>query len=387
MPSVRGPLKAYYFTFFAALAAYLPYLPSWLREHGIHGLGMSVLMALLPAMNVLGPPGFGLLADSFGLRGRLLRIASFGAAAWFSLLVVHSLWSQQLSYWVVFVAYLGFAFFRTPMQLMADVVALEQGSDFARLRLWGSLGFMLAVPLLGRYMNLQALWHLPVVVGLLLWCSHLTTWAMPSQRQVPRRAVFEDLRRIGRGRAFRTFLVAAMLGQGAHVGYDIVVSMHFLDLGLSGTWVGVAWAIATASEIAVMAYSPRLLRMLPAARWLLIALLFQALRWALLAWLSNPWLLVALQPLHALSFGLRWVSTMWIIGQFASQSSASASVQGLHLTAHSLGSVLGMLTFGWLYEAHGGASVFLVSAVVALLAAGFALPQPPEARLSHDPVT
>src|SRR5690606_15826152 len=90
MSTARSSLRIYYFTFYASMAVYLPYFPSWLRQHGIDGLAMSTLMALLPIMNVFGPPGFGILADSLGLRGRLLRWAATGAAVSFVPLVVYT---------------------------------------------------------------------------------------------------------------------------------------------------------------------------------------------------------------------------------------------------------------------------------------------------------
>src|SRR5690606_20016879 len=196
MADVRGPLRIYYFTFYASMAVYLPYFPAWLREHGIDGLSMSVLLALLPTMNVFGPPAFGLLADTLGLRGRLLRWAAAGAAVSFVPLMMYAWLSGTISFPVVFATCLGFAFFRTPMNLMADVVALEEGEDFSRLRLWGSLGFMMAVPVVGHYLNLALTWGLPALMALLLCLSQVTTLRMPDQGKVPRRAVFKDVRTV-----------------------------------------------------------------------------------------------------------------------------------------------------------------------------------------------
>jgi PPP family 3-phenylpropionic acid transporter len=371
MANARSPLRIYYFTFYASMAVYLPYFPSWLREHGIQGLAMSTLMALLPIMNVFGPPGFGLLADSLGLRGRLLRWAATGAAVSFVPLLVYAYVAPDLSFAVVFATCLGFAFFRTPMNLMADVVALEQGDDFSRLRLWGSVGFMLAVPVVGHYLDLSLIWALPALMVALLWMAQVTTLWMPDQAKVPKRAVLNDVWLVLRERTFVVFIVAAGLGQAAHVGYDMTLSMHLSDLGMSGSAVGWAWAIATASEVGIMAYAPRVLSKKNAPGLLLVALLVQGLRWCLMSVVNDPAWLLSGQCLHAISFGLRWVACMQIVSALGQRVGALATVQGLHLTATSMGSVLGMFLAGYLYEVKGGNWVFAVSAGLAFFAAGF----------------
>jgi MFS transporter, PPP family, 3-phenylpropionic acid transporter len=373
MPSVRGPLRVYYFAYFSTMAVYLPFFPTWLKHQGIEGLRTSVLMALLPMMSVLGPPGFGILADTFGWRGRLLRLASLGAALCFLIVVVHSLAATKISFEVVFLGCLGFAFFRTPMNLMADVVALEQGNNFAQLRLWGSLGFMLAVPMVGRYMNLASLWSLPLAMGLLLWVSHFTTWFMPVQTRVPRPVNYEDVRQVLAQPGFLLFLLVVLLGQAAHVGYDMCLSLHFADLGLSGTAIGWSWALATGAEVAVMAYSPRFLNRRSARSLLVIALCVQVGRWLFMATVTHHAWLIGMQFLHALSFALRWIATMQLVSQYGQRIGAQATVQGFNLTANSIGSVLGLFLAGWLYKAHGGAAVFWASAVIAACAVPFTL--------------
>lgn len=373
MANARGPLRIYYFTFYASMAVYLPYFPSWLRNHGIEGLGMSLLMALLPTMNVFGPPGFGMLADSLGLRGRLLRWAATGAAISFLPLVVYTALASTVPFYMVFATCLGFAFFRTPMNLMADVVALEEGDDFSRLRLFGSVGFMLAVPVVGHYLQLSLAWALPALMVALLWLCQVTTLWMPDQARVPQRVEFSDVRHVLSDRAFLAFLGAACLGQAAHVGYDMVLSMHFSDLGMSGTQVGWAWAIATASEVFVMAYATRFLTHDNASRLLLLSVLVQAVRWVLMSVVTDHSLLLGLQALHAVSFGLRWVACMQIVSRLGQRVGALATIQGLHLTATSVGSVVGMFLAGMLYKSEGGDAVFVASAVLAGAAAVCAL--------------
>jgi MFS transporter, PPP family, 3-phenylpropionic acid transporter len=169
-------LRFYLVAYFVAIGAYLPYFPSWLSAQGIDGLRMGAISALLPLMTVLGPPGFGMLADALGLRAALLRWASLGCVLSFGAIYVFSQVGHVLGFTGLLVCIFLFGFFRTPMGLLADVVALEQGGDYARIRLFGSLGFMLAAPLVGRYVNLHSPSALPGVILGGLVAGHLATW-------------------------------------------------------------------------------------------------------------------------------------------------------------------------------------------------------------------
>src|SRR5690606_6931310 len=98
-----------------------------------------------------------------------------------------------------------------------------------------------------------------------------------------------------------------------------------------------------------------------------------ALRWMLLAACPSLNLALALQPLHALSFGLTWLSALAFLKQHAPER-ARATAQGAFSAAAALGASSGALMWGLLYEAQGGRVVFMVAAGVASL--GFACTLP-----------
>jgi PPP family 3-phenylpropionic acid transporter len=123
------PLPLYYAATFAAFGAYLPYFPAWLEGRGVRGVAMSATFSLLPLFGVVGPPLFGLLADALALRGWVLRVACLGAAL--PMLAVAALEANDVALGLA--PLLGlvalYAFFRSPMIMMADVVNLERVRD------------------------------------------------------------------------------------------------------------------------------------------------------------------------------------------------------------------------------------------------------------------
>jgi MFS transporter, PPP family, 3-phenylpropionic acid transporter len=94
----------------------------------------------------------------------------------------------------------------------------------------------------------------------------------------------------------------------------------------------------------------------------------------LTACLPAPEWAFLVQPLHAVSFGLVWLSSLEVVRR-SSEAHTLGSAQGLFMAANATGSVFGILAWGPLYAARGGASVFLLAAGVAsaATAAGYGL--------------
>lgn len=406
-PSPRA-ISLYYFGIFAALGVYLPYFPRWLDARGVQGFAMGVITATLPAMSLVAPPAFGVLADVLGVRIWLLRAACAGAFLVFALLTLAAALGVPLGAVGLFFAVLAFAFFRAPMFQMADVVALEMstgaGISYGRLRLWGSLSFALTATAAGFWLDVARPAMLPATIAAALLIAFAISWALPARGEVlfrrrdgggdpgaaeaaPRarsaRSVRAQARALLQRRDFRLFLGAAFLAQAAGSSYDLCYSLHLRDAGLSERLVGVAWAVGVFAEIALMASSGRLLAWAPAPVLLAISYLGASLRWALLSWVSWGPALVALQPLHAVSFALLWIASLAYTKERAPPE-ILATAQGLFSASAGAGSVLGMPVWGELYKRGGGALTFGVASIAAFLAFVLAVPFARSARRAPE---
>lgn len=368
-------LRFYYAACFVALGIYLPFFPRWLEARGVHGAAMGMVAASLPAMGLVGPPLFGILSDRLGLRGTLLRVACVGAFACMGALGVTFASGHPLGFAGIFAAVLAFSFFRSPMISLADVITLEiagAGGGYARTRLWGSLGFLVAAVAAGRLLDPTAPAALPLAISAALFVALLTAWTLPVQSVTP------ALPALGRAGALlartdlRLLFGASFLGQLAHSSYDLCFTLHLRDLGASNALVGVSWAIGVFSEVALMAGATWIFRRFTPPWLLATAFCGAAVRWTLIASVSSIPALLALQPLHGLSFALMWLASLAYVKESA-PSDALATAQGLFSAAVAAGSVLGMPLWGALYRGSGGSVTFGVAAFASAAAAGVAL--------------
>ena len=102
-------LRAYYFASFAVGGIYLPYFPRWLQARGMDGAHLGVISAVAPAVGLIAPTAFGVVADALGLRGGLLQLACLGALASFGTLTVAVAIGMPLGFSGLFAAALAIA--------------------------------------------------------------------------------------------------------------------------------------------------------------------------------------------------------------------------------------------------------------------------------------
>lgn len=366
-----GALRAYYVLTFAALGVYLPMFPRWLEARGMSSYALGAASALMPAMGLVAPPLWGALADAAGFRGAILRVACLGAGCAFAAIGA-VVWLGASAGAPLFALVALFSFFRAPVTLIADTLALEHAAalrtSYSRIRLWGSAGFLVAALVAGQTLDASAAVPLPFVMAGALIAAGIAAWALPSRWERHRAFASRDAFTLVSSPSFLVFLATAFLSQAAHSSYDLVFSLHMRDLGASGLEIGVLWSIGVLAEIALMRGVSGLLETAPA--WQLLALAFSGatLRWSLVAVLRSPLAVALAQPLHAFSFGLMWVASLAHVKR-ESPETTLATAQGLFTAAIAAGGIVAMPIWGALYSERGGGAVFARAAAISALAA------------------
>jgi PPP family 3-phenylpropionic acid transporter len=357
---------------FAAIGAYNPFFPTWLRARGIEGLSMSALTALNPLLGIVSPVVFGVVADRFGLRGSLLRIAALGALVPFVAMTALGMLAGGPSYGVLFVLVALFAFFRGPLVTVADVTALEEAGSYPRTRRFGSLGFTVMAVVVGFVVDVTSPWELPAAITIALAATVLNARRIHERPPRPPVVIGPEASRLLRSPDFALLLGSVFLWCVAHTSYDLCFSLHLRDLGGSSRDVGISWAVGVIAEILLMTYAPVLFAR-RAKVWLLaVGVAATAIRFTVVASLRSLPALLLLQPLHALTFGLTWISGLELIKKKA-PAAVLATAQSTFAVAAALGSTCGMLVWGPLYASRGGALVFAVAGGVGAVACSAAL--------------
>lgn len=379
-------LAAFYFAYFLALGAFSPYFSPHLESRGLDAQQISLLMGLWYGTRVFAPPLWHAWLQRHGHGGRWLVA---GCALTLSAFLLFLL---PLPVVGLALAMLVFASFYNAVMPQFEAVTLEQlGAQrhrYSQVRLWGSIGFLLAN--LGYGSLLQ-------VVGY----AELVSWMWPAYALLLLCALAN--RKAADAVALRTpdpvrtesaanpapvtmLLWVAGLMQACHAPLYVYLSLFLAEHGWTPTMIGLAWALGVVAEVGMFALMPRLLsRHDP--RWLIAACLAAGgARWWLTA--VHPGevgIVLTLQLLHALSFAAFHASVMAMLCAGRSGTGLARVQAWLYGFASGGGGVVGALLAGWCWQHLGHAATFEAAGLLSVLTLTL-LPALPRHRASAHSV-
>ena len=279
--------------------------------------------------------------------------------------------------------------------------------DFAKQRLWGAIGAGLLLLITGALLTLSpdaAAWT--IVLGLHIGTFWLNACIVPTlcsigkdRNDVPIRAtttsttprdaaattskwreIFIAKRISPRGAARTSLLFCCGAFHAVTEGFLFI----YLDaLGGSAPQFlsGLAIGFTCTSETVVMSYAPWLMRRLGVDMCLVLVLAGYTLRFFGYACLPSlgTWAVLPFQLLHGLTFGLYWTVGTTLAAKCAPKG-LETTLQGYFTTLVSAGQTLALVLGGYLYEKHGGATLYegacVAAAAVLLVALSLALSLP-----------
>jgi MFS transporter, PPP family, 3-phenylpropionic acid transporter len=380
MPGSAGaPSKRALFAFSAVSFAYFSYAglfgtyaPLWFQSLGFSTLAIGALASLQSATRLFSPYAWGWVADHTGQRTRLLRIAvalalasaiGFFVSPLYGWIAAVTLALHTCTAGVIPISEAALAHF------VSHGETLNVGR-YGRVRVWGSIGFILAV--IGSGVALQGLgvqafpWLVMALLTLLLIAALrlpvVTEAAHGSEASPGALAVL-------RQPAVAWFFAGVFFTVLAHTSLYAFFSLYLVSLGYSKSAVGLIWALGVAAEVAWFWFQGRWLMRLSPQVWLLLAAGVSVLRFAVIAAFgATPWVLVLAQLTHAVTFAAQHSSCIGMInryfpGRLRGRGQALYTVLG-----YGASGVIGGLAGGALSEAFGFAAVFWAASAAAGLA-------------------
>jgi PPP family 3-phenylpropionic acid transporter len=366
-------IEFFYFFLFSVVAVGMAYMPAHLRALGFSGAQVSTALAIAPLMSLGVPLAWAWLADRTQRHDRVLRFIALGAWLGFSPLVWAHGWAAR-SFALVLTGYIGYAVFFVGMGGLADALAVARvraGAVYGRIRLWGSLGWILTALAVGALLGTSVSRLGGLLVPAAMWVA--LAGAFVASLQVGgtgERAVrprLGDVRTLLGERGLRLLLVAGALHWACMAPYNVFFGVFLHDLGLRPVSWGLAYSVGVTAEMLVLLYFDRLHARASLDTLLAVAFVASALRWVGNAVLRAPVALIALQALHGMTFGLFWSAGIALVGATVPPK-LRATGQALLVMAINAGGAVGNLAVGRVYDTAGPRVLF------ALAALGEALP-------------
>lgn len=367
--SINVRLSFYYFSYFAAVGVFLPYWTVYLKEvKGFESAQIGELMAVSMLTKMVAPIIWGWLADRYNNLGMMVRIA-----CGLTLLSFLASYTSDSYFGVMFVMSC-FGFFWSAALSPFDALTMnhlgEHSDRYSRIRLWGSIGFVVAVLVLPVFIETQGLSLVLDVMSLLFLIIFISACLVPNKTQPVETVNTSRIWDVLRKPAVVVLLAACALTIASHGAYYTFFTIYMNDHGYSSVFIGWMWAIGVIGEVLLFALAHLLLKRFSAAQLFVTALLITAVRWFLLgAFVDSVVILVIAQLMHAATFGLYHAAAIHLIhGYFPGrlQARGQALYSGLSM---GLGGAIGGLLSGYAWDGIGNEMTFYLSGMIALLAA------------------
>lgn len=355
-----------FFNFFAN-GVLNPYLGLFLFQNGLNGKQVALLLGIMPLTKILAQPAWSILCDRFHIHRPVLSFSLF------SLALISSMFlnSKGFSTWMVLITL--FSVFEAPYAPLGVSISLDylqsiqKPDEFGNLRLWGSLGFVIASLLIGNLFFDRLLNKLPVLYAALMVIAALIVWTLPRVSRSRTTLANHRPAAFRLNAAFLLFL-AGMVCVGFTFGIgNQYFAVYMNDLQATGFIIGLGIALMALPEIPLMAKAAQLIQIYGIKIAMITGLLAAPLRYLLYAMIKNPLLVLPIQILH----GVTVVSTVVVGATYVARlvpPENRALGQGLfYMAFNGIGMSLGLFSAGLIYQAYGISAVWLLSALLGVI--------------------
>ncbi len=346
-------LGAFYFFYFAVIGVYVIFMPQISKSVGYSPFEVGVLFASAPLMRFIVPFFF---RRHFELTHRVFNLSLLTA-----FLAVSSFFITIENFYLFLLSNLLFGATLSLSLPYVEAASLEIVSKqrYGKVRLFGSVGFMIIALLLGKFLSspTQAIGYLAgttfftMVFGMAI--IHLQKKHSIASKS--EEGEFSLLR-------FWPFWVSAFLMQLSFGGFYQFFTIYESDMGVSLEVISWMWSFGVLCEIVMLYFQGPLLRK-NLLTLLQLTVLLTAIRWMILFLFPEQlWVVFASQSIHAFSFALYHTAAIsYVFMLYSDKKLAQQFFLGI---AFGLGAFVGSITAGAMY----GEYLFLFESLVAFAA-------------------
>jgi len=362
-------LAAFYFAFFVHVSLMVAYFPPYLAARGLGPVEIGWVLALPQIARIVAPGAWGWFADRSGAQRAVVIWASALNVACFALLP-HMGDFAAIAWLMALTSLVSSAALPLVDAITLGALAAQPGR-YGVIRLWGSVGFIVAVLGGGAWLERYPVQNLPYAMllfalatlgaALLLPAAHIHGHAASARTPLSRAAA--------------ALLVCGFFVALAHGTLYAFLTLHLQRIGYSTLLIGVLWMLGVVAEIGVFIFLPLLFRRYALSTLLIASAACAVVRFLVIGWAAD-WLLllIAAQLLHAATFGSFHAASVAAVRRVFPAHAQAHGQALLSSASNGAGGALGALAAGWAWQGAGPGVAFTLSSIAALAGLFFAYP-------------
>lgn len=381
------PLKMLLFSYHAANTILISFLPLYLQHKGLNGTEIGWVLAIGPLASIFAQPFWGYLSDKYKTVKWILFICVLG------LIIGSTVFFQMTTLVSVLIVGAVFYFFTTSIGGLGDSLAQRRADElkinFGSIRTWGSIGFATSSLLIGLLLNkigIQYIYWPYLFFGTLALIVILNL----KDVEVDRTPVqLKDIKKIITNKPLIIFLMLILFLTISHRANDSFLGIYIVELGGSESLVGIAWFVGVVTEAIVFATAIKWFKKYKTMVFIILSGIIYCIRWVLYAMVNDPILIVGLQFMHGISYGIFYVAAFEYITRLIPKLLQSTGHLVFYAIFFGVSGIIGSLLGGQIIDHFGGSRLYLSMAVftfigVILLGLYHLLPKPKAKNLKNE---
>jgi len=359
-------LSRFYFFYYFFVGSFVPYWGIYLQSENFSPSSIGILLSLFQISRIVAPNFWGWLADHTGHRVKWIKLTSFLGLIGF----IGIFWAKGF-FWI-FLVMSALSLFTSSTLPLAESLTLAHlattDGHYSRIRLWGSIGFIVASLFLGYLIDLQGinilLWVLLITQAIIFFLSN----TIPEAKEIHHKKNDLSIWKIIKTPSVVALLIGCTLMVSAHGVLYNFYSIYLKEHGYSSATIGWLWAVGVICEIFIFMLMPKILRRYSLKTILLMSLFLGVIRFILIG--ASPdhfYLLLIAQMFHAATFGSFHAASIEVIAYFFKGRNQSRGQAIYNSVAYGIGGTIGGLGGGYLIQYLGGQLGFIIAAISPLI--------------------
>ena len=356
------------------------FMPVWLAHAGLASTQIGLLIAAPMLLRIAFVAPVSALADHLRrirevlfvcLAGTAILVAALGAVHGFAALAIF---------------FVALSVVWDPVPILTDAYAVAavraRQLDFGRMRVWGSLGFVVANLAGGKVIDLAGIKVLPTMTAALLVIPLLVIPFLPADRRFgsPEPAPKGEWRTLLKDRSLAVVILGVALIVASSGLFTTFSAIHWSAKHFSSTFIGMLSAVGIASEVVVLWVAQKVLGARSPLWLILVAGSLVLLRWLSMALDPDRAASLAMQLLNGGGMGVIAGLMLYIARRAPVRLMATA--QGLNAVVMGVAAAVSAAGSGYVWQVFGSGGYLLMSVVAVLGLAVVAW----ELRRSNEPV-
>lgn len=348
---------------YAGGAAWFPLFTLFLEREGLSSTQSGLVVTLLFVAMFVALPFWGIGADKWGRKKTLVISIIVSSVSLLGFLLGNTF--VFFMGWMIF-----FAVVFNPVPPLIDSLALDyiegqKAISFGHLRMLGSLGWLIAAPIVGYFVETNSLNIIFPIAAFLYFINIFFIYSIKSEQSTST-GLELNLRNLGpvlKNKELIQFLVIILFVAITSFCIQTFLGVYLDDMNASTSLIGWAFSFEGMSELPFYFISAWLIKKIGLRRVFLFAMGITALRMFLYSIIHNPKYVLMVEFTHGISFALFFVTMVETINKLVPSNWRATGQSLMWASYNGLGALLGNAFAGYMIDRFSVHRMFLYNAL------------------------